>query len=54
MIEKGVFIREELLGIKDLADQKRKEEGGASSVIQRKLTLQEASRGHGWREVRSG
>jgi hypothetical protein len=54
MIEKGVFIREELLGIKDLADQKRKEEGGASPVIQRKLTLQEASRGHGWREVRSG
>jgi len=45
MVEKGVFIREELLGIRELADQKRKGEGGPSSVIQWKPTLWEATGG---------
>ena len=45
MIEKGVFIKEELLGIRDLADQKRKGEGGSSSVVQRRPILREANGG---------
>ncbi len=54
MIEKGVFIKKEFLGIRDLADQRRKGEGGASSVIQRKPTLREANGGWGWRGPGSG
>jgi hypothetical protein len=47
MIEKGVFTREELLRIMDLADQeaKRKGEGGSSFVTQRRPILQEANGG---------
>ena len=54
MIEKGVFIKEELLGIGDLADHKREEEGRASPVTQRKPTLGEANGRQGLRGLRSG
>jgi len=47
MIEKGVFTKEELLGIMGLADQKRKGERGASSVIQQRPILREANGGQG-------
>ena len=47
MIEKGVFTKEELLGIMGLADQKRKGERGSSSVIQRRPILREANGGQG-------
>lgn len=49
MIEKGVFTKEELLGIMDLADQetKRKGVGGSSSVIHQRAILREANRGQG-------
>ncbi len=54
MIEKGVLFKEELLGISDLADHRKKGEGGASSVIQRKSTPREANGGWGWEGLRSG
>ena len=47
MIDRGMFSKEELLRIMDLADQetKRKEEGGLSSVIRRRPILRQANGG---------
>jgi hypothetical protein len=47
MIERGVFSKEELLRIMDLADQetKRKEEEGLSPVIRRRPILRQANGG---------
>ncbi len=39
MMEKGVFVKEELLGMRDPIDQKRKGEGRSSSIIQRRPIL---------------
>ena len=47
MIDRGVFSKEELLRMMDLADQetKRKEEGGLSSVIRQRPIPWEANGG---------
>jgi hypothetical protein len=52
VMEKGVFTKEELLEIIDLADQhtKRKGEEQSSSVIRQRPVLREANRRREWKE----